>query len=128
MAVRITATADGNLKSNAERAVVIQSARISITKTGPTGRYVDQAVTWEIRVANLADVPVNNVVVRDQLPAEVAFTSATELGQFINGQVVWNVGTLPARGQKVVQRGRVGRHRAQPPPPFIVRPPCTRTG
>src|SRR5207253_666036 len=59
--------------------------------------------TWEIRVTNPSDVPVNNVMLRDQLPPEVTFTSATELGQFINGQVVWNVGTLPARGQKVVQ-------------------------
>src|SRR5262249_50839919 len=33
----------------------------------------------------------------------VTFTSATELGQFINGQVVWNVGVLPARGQKAVR-------------------------
>jgi uncharacterized repeat protein (TIGR01451 family) len=64
---------------------------------------VDQAVAWEIRVANPGDVPLQNVVIRDQLSPEVAFTSATELGQFINGQVVWNVGTLPARAQKVVQ-------------------------
>ncbi|HLJ93980.1 MAG TPA: hypothetical protein VKU02_12400 [Gemmataceae bacterium] len=101
--VRITATADGNLKSNAEAAVVVQAARLSFTKTGPKLRYVDQPVTWEIRLVNSGDVPLNNVVVRDPLPAEVAFTGATELGQLINGQVVWNVGTVPPGGQKAVQ-------------------------
>jgi uncharacterized repeat protein (TIGR01451 family) len=100
---RITATADGDLKSTAEGAVTVQGVRLSVTKTGPKTRYVDQAVTWEIRVANPGELPLNNVVIRDQLPPEVAFTGATELGQFINGQVVWSVGTLPARGQKVVQ-------------------------
>jgi uncharacterized repeat protein (TIGR01451 family) len=100
---RITATADGNLKSVAERAVAVHAARVSVTKTGPKGRYVDQAVTWEIRVANPGEVALNHVVVRDALPPEVAFISATEPGQLINGQVVWNVGTLPARDQKAVQ-------------------------
>lgn len=103
LVTRITATADGNLKSEAESAVTVQAARLSVSKTGPKTRYVDQAVTWEIRVANTGELPLNNVVVRDQLPPEVAFTGATELGQLINGQVVWNVGTLPAREQKVVQ-------------------------
>jgi uncharacterized repeat protein (TIGR01451 family) len=64
---------------------------------------VDQPVTWEIRVVNPTQVALNNVVIRDPLPPEVAFISATESGQFINGQVVWNVGILPAREPKVVQ-------------------------
>jgi uncharacterized repeat protein (TIGR01451 family) len=43
------------------------------------------------------------VVVRDPLPPEVAFVSASALGQAVNGQVVWNLGTLEGREQKVVQ-------------------------
>src|SRR5205823_9765563 len=90
---RITATADGNLKSLAERTLTVQAVRLTLTKTGPKARYVDQDITWEIRVTNPGDVPVNHVMIRDQLPPEATFTSATELRQFVNGQVVWNVGT-----------------------------------
>jgi uncharacterized repeat protein (TIGR01451 family) len=103
LVTRITATADGGLKGAAEAAITVQAVRLSITKTGPKTRYVDQAVTWEIRVTNPGELPLNNVVIRDPLPPEVAFTGATALGQFINGQVVWNVGTLQAREEKVVQ-------------------------
>jgi uncharacterized repeat protein (TIGR01451 family) len=103
MFVRVTATADGNLKDQAERAVAVQRARLTITKTGPKARYVDQPVTWDIRVVNAADVALNNVVLRDSLPAEVTFLNATDLGQLITGQVVWNLGSLPPRGEKAVQ-------------------------
>jgi uncharacterized repeat protein (TIGR01451 family) len=100
---RVTATGDGNLKSDAQATVVVQTGRLSISKTGPSARYVDQTATWDITVANQGDAALNNVVVRDTLPPEVSFQNATELGQFINGQVVWNIGALPARTQKVVQ-------------------------
>jgi uncharacterized repeat protein (TIGR01451 family) len=100
---RVTATADGNLRGVAERAVRVQAAQLAVAKTGPQVRYVDQVVTWDITVANASEVPLNNVVVRDQLPPEVSFMNATELGQIINGQVVWNLGNLAGRQQKMVQ-------------------------
>jgi uncharacterized repeat protein (TIGR01451 family) len=100
---RVTATADGNLRGTAERAVTVQTARLAVAKTGPAVRYLDQVAAWDITVVNASDVPLNNVVVRDQLAPELTFMSATELGQLINGQVVWNVGPLPGRQQKVVQ-------------------------
>jgi uncharacterized repeat protein (TIGR01451 family) len=99
----ITATADGGLKSATERTVTVQTAQLSIRMTGPKVRYVEQSATWEITVANPGDAPVSNVVLRDSLPPEVAFQSASALGQAVNGQVIWNVGTLEGREQKVVQ-------------------------
>jgi uncharacterized repeat protein (TIGR01451 family) len=103
MFVRVSATADGNLKDQAERAVTVQRARLTITKTGPKARYLDQPVTWDIRIVNPGDVPLGNVVLRDMLPVDVTFLNATDLGQFLSGQVVWNLGSLPARGEKAVQ-------------------------
>jgi uncharacterized repeat protein (TIGR01451 family) len=100
---RITATADGNLKSEAQRIVTVQEVRLTITKVGPKARYVNQTATWDITVANQGDLPLSNVVVRDQLAPELDFQSATQLGQLISGQVVWNLGNLGPREQKVVQ-------------------------
>jgi uncharacterized repeat protein (TIGR01451 family) len=103
MMVRVSARADGNLKDQAEKAVTVQRPRVTITKIGPKERYVDQPVTWEIRLVNPGDLALANVVLRDPLPAEVSFMNASDLGQFVGGQVVWNLGTLPPRSEKVMQ-------------------------
>jgi uncharacterized repeat protein (TIGR01451 family) len=100
---RVTATADGNLRARAEHPVIVQQAQLTLSKSGPAARYVDRPAVFDIRVGNPGDVPVNNVVVRDQLPPELTFTSATQGGQLADGQVVWNVGTLQPREEKLVQ-------------------------
>jgi uncharacterized repeat protein (TIGR01451 family) len=100
---RVTATADGNLKAVAEHAVVVQQARLSLTNTGPLVRYVDRPAVFDLHVVNPGEVALNNVMVRDQLPAELSFTSATQGGQLVEGQVVWNLGTLQPREDRLVQ-------------------------
>ncbi len=60
-------------------------------------------MTWEIRVVNPTDIPLANVEVRDELPSEVTFVNATEAGQFVNGQVFWNVGNMGPKEQRVLQ-------------------------
>jgi uncharacterized repeat protein (TIGR01451 family) len=100
---RVTATADGNLKAQAEHPVTVQLARLGLTKTGPAIRYMDKPAAFDILVSNTGDAPVNNVIVRDQLPPELVFTSATQGGQAVNGQVVWNLGTLQPGEQRPVQ-------------------------
>jgi uncharacterized repeat protein (TIGR01451 family) len=101
---RVTASADGNLRAQAEHPVVVQIARLSLTKNGPSARYVDRPATFDLRVSNPSEVPLPNVMVQDQLPPELTFTSATQGGQLAaNSQVVWNVGTLQPREEKVLQ-------------------------
>jgi uncharacterized repeat protein (TIGR01451 family) len=100
---RVTATADGNLSAKAEHPVTVQLARLAITMTGPKVRYVSKAANWDIQVSNPGDVPLTNVVVRDQLPPDLGFVSASEGGQPSDGQVAWNIGTLQPREQKLLR-------------------------
>jgi uncharacterized repeat protein (TIGR01451 family) len=100
---RVTATADGGLTAKAEHPVTVQLARLAITKAGPTARYVDRPATWDIRVSNPGEVAVTNVVVRDQLPPDLGFVSATGGGQLNQNQVIWNIGTLQPREEKALQ-------------------------
>src|SRR5207248_10924886 len=65
---RVTATADGGLRAQAQHPVTVQRAQLAITKTGPAARYVDRPAGWDIRVTNPGESPVSNVVIRDQLP------------------------------------------------------------
>jgi uncharacterized repeat protein (TIGR01451 family) len=100
---RVTATADGNLSAKAEHPVTVQLARLAITLNGPKVRYVSKTADWDIQVSNPGEVPLTNVVVRDQLPADLAFVRATEGGQASESQVVWNIGALQPREQKLLK-------------------------
>ncbi len=100
---RIAATADGNLRAQAEHTVLVQKAQLTISKTGPAARYLDRPAVWEIRVVNTGEAALTTVVVRDQLPPELSFLTATEGGQLTGTDVIWNLGTLQPREQKVVQ-------------------------
>src|SRR5262249_41144335 len=51
----------------------------------------------ELTVTNPGEVPLANVVLRDQLPPELQFVSATEGGQLQGREVVWNIGLLQPR-------------------------------
>ncbi|HEV8060181.1 MAG TPA: hypothetical protein VGP68_09925 [Gemmataceae bacterium] len=101
--VHITLTADGGIKKEVERTLTVARAQVALTVTGPRSKYVNQSVTWEIRVVNPTDIPLANVEVRDELPSEVTFVNATEAGQFVNGQVFWNVGNMGPKEQRVLQ-------------------------
>ncbi len=100
---RVSVTADGGLKAQAQHPVNVQQARLTITMTGPSRRYADRPAVFDIRVANTSDVPLTNVIVRDLLPPELGFISATEGGQPADGQVVWNLGTMQPRQERTLQ-------------------------
>ena len=100
---RVTATADGGLTATAECPVQVQEATLAVQQSGPAARYVGRPAVWDIRVRNPGAVPVTDVVVRDVLPAEVAFQGASDGGQLTNGQVSWNLGALRPGEQRVLQ-------------------------
>jgi uncharacterized repeat protein (TIGR01451 family) len=100
---RVTATADGNLRAQAQHPVTVQKPQMTIDIKGPSLRFVDKPAVFDIRVTNPGDVALTNVVVRHQLPPELAFESATEGGTSAGGQVVWNLGTLGSKQERTVQ-------------------------
>jgi uncharacterized repeat protein (TIGR01451 family) len=100
---RVDATADGGMRAHAEHAVDVQAPRLGLTNTGPNFRYVQRPAVFDISVANAGDVPLQNVIVNDRLPAELAFASATSGGQFADGQVQWKLGALQPGERRQVQ-------------------------
>src|SRR5205823_5554530 len=83
--------------------VVVQQALMNLSIDGPRTRYKTRPADWTIRIGNPSDVPMTSVVVRDKLPPELEFISATEGGQFVAGEVVWNLGNLNGRQERVLQ-------------------------
>jgi uncharacterized repeat protein (TIGR01451 family) len=99
---RVVATADGGLTARAEHPVDVQKAQLAIQKIGPTMKYLNKNAVWDIKVTNPGDVALTSVIIRDQLPPELAFVSASDGGQLNGNEVMWNIGTLQPREQRAV--------------------------
>jgi uncharacterized repeat protein (TIGR01451 family) len=103
LVTRVVAAADSGLRDQAEHTIVATVAQMKVAITGPPVRYVGRPATWDIRVSNAGEVPIANVLLRDRLPPELTFTSATANGQYSEGVVAWNLGSLAAGEERTVQ-------------------------
>lgn len=99
---KVVATA-GNVSDQALKEITVQQAQMSLSLDGPRTRYLTRPADWFIKVGNPSDVPMSNVVVRDKLPPELEFVSATQGGQLVAGEVVWNLGNLNPREERSLQ-------------------------
>lgn len=104
LANRVSATADGGLSARGEHVVDVRQAAMKIDVSGPDRKYVNKPVTWQIKVTNPGEVALNNIVVRDLLPSELGFVSATAGGAARGpGEVVWTLPTLPPSHTQILE-------------------------
>jgi uncharacterized repeat protein (TIGR01451 family) len=100
--IKVTAKAEGLVRDKTI-VVVAQAPRLTLDVIeGPQKRFAGRPGEWKIRVANAGDVPLTNVMVRDRLPPELEFEAASDNGQPVQGEVIWNLGTLEPRTQRVL--------------------------
>lgn len=99
---RVTATADGGLRETSTHTVTVQQSSIRLDLRGPQAPYVNRPADWQLTVTNPSDVPLNAVSVRAKLPAELGFVAAGDGGQFADGWVTWNLGTLAPRQERTI--------------------------
>ncbi|MEW6196883.1 MAG: Calx-beta domain-containing protein [Bacteroidota bacterium] len=70
------------------------SANTTTTKTGPSTAIVGENITYTIKVHNYGPTAAAGVVVTDPLPQGTTYVVSTGNGEFANGIVTWNVGTI----------------------------------
>ena len=100
--LKVTARA-GSLVREKTVVVVVQAPKLSVDVIeGPQKRVAGRPGEWKIRVVNEGEVPLTNVMLRDRLPPELEFDSASDNGQPVQGEVTWSLGTLAPRTQRVV--------------------------
>lgn len=95
----ITATADGGLEAEDSVTTNVVRPVLEVSKSGPEMRYVGRPLTYEITVRNTGDAPARDTMLVDEVPAGVEFVSASSGGQFNDGRVIWQLGTLPPDGE-----------------------------
>jgi uncharacterized repeat protein (TIGR01451 family) len=93
-AVHVVGTADGNLRDETARAVIVQERALLFRITGGPTRYINRPGTWDVQVANTGEAGLSGVTARVRLPHELRFQSATGGGHQIAGEVVWTIGDL----------------------------------
>jgi uncharacterized repeat protein (TIGR01451 family) len=99
----VVVTAEGGLTDRAEHTLTVQMAKLGLELIGPRTKIADRSVEWNIKVNNLSDVALTDVVLRDRLPPQLAFEGASQGGVLNNGEVVWTLGAVAARSQRIVQ-------------------------
>ncbi len=111
---KATATADRGLTAEASCSTVVRQPVLAVTKTGPKERFIGRPVPFEITVTNTGDAPARDTVLTDPVPAGATFVEASDGGQFANGKVTWNMGTLEPKASrkvtitlKATQRGEI---------------------
>ncbi len=105
LAIRVEATADGNLKSNAQQLVQVRRGELQIVTSGPKAAYAGVPLAYEIRVKNPGDALVRRVNLQAQLPAGAEVLTATNLGQrtTTRGELQWQIDTIAAGSEQVFQ-------------------------
>jgi len=97
------ATATDNLVAVPQSATIeIQEAALGLTALGPPRGFIGEEVIWQLVVRNTGEVPIEKLVVKAMLPPEVSFVKATDGGKGNGQQVVWDLGSAPARQERTV--------------------------
>jgi uncharacterized repeat protein (TIGR01451 family) len=95
--------AAGGVHQKASASVTVGEAKLSLTKSGPARRQVNRPTPYWITVSNPGTVAAVNVTVSDELPAGIAFLTASAGGRVERGYVRWSLGTLPAGAERSLQ-------------------------
>jgi uncharacterized repeat protein (TIGR01451 family) len=99
----LTARADGGLSDGGKYTVTVKRAEVKVGNKGPAWRYVGRPAEWSVEVENAGELPLTNVVVRDALPPELTFQSASDGGTLQGDQVTWPIGTLKPGEHKALK-------------------------
>lgn len=67
---------------------------LSLRKTGPAAVGVGDAVTYRIDVSNPGDLPADDVVVTDELPVGLEYSSSNPPAERIGERLRWRIGRL----------------------------------
>jgi len=103
------AEGDGGLRAEGQASTRVVAPELEVDKSGPERTFVNREVTYTIKVANTGDAPAEKTVLNDLLPANMNFVSASDGGQFVDGEITWNLGTIgidQTRTVTVTARGR----------------------
>jgi uncharacterized repeat protein (TIGR01451 family) len=97
------AVEQGGTSAEASASTTVRQPVLAVTKQGPTERYLNRPVTYEITVANRGEIEAANTILTDTPGRGGMFVSAENGGNFADGRVTWNIGNLGPGEQRTVR-------------------------
>jgi uncharacterized repeat protein (TIGR01451 family) len=93
---RASVTATNAGPANAEVTVLVNEPALSVKKTGPDARFLNQEAEFTLEVVNPGNGPARNVTLTDTIPPGLTFDRASDNGAFApdTNAVRWTFGTL----------------------------------
>lgn len=89
-----TAAGEQNLKTSAERALIVRRANLQVGMEGPGLKYAGSGAQYNITVTNNGDATAQEVVTAVALPTGVKYLSGVDSAKLIEGGLRWTVGNL----------------------------------
>lgn len=107
---KASAWAENAAAVQAEAAVVVTEAALSMKKTGPAGCFVNREVDFALEVSNPGTAAATNVRVLDPIPDGLEFVAASDGGAYVAASrtVTWTLGTLEPGSQKTLKLKVIG--------------------
>jgi uncharacterized repeat protein (TIGR01451 family) len=100
--VKAQASAEGGLRAEATKEVLVRRAALHIDVDGPAALYAGTLASYRVQLSNPGTAAAQATTLTVVLPAGAKFADCSEGGNFRaeEGKVVWNIGTLDAEAQR----------------------------
>ncbi len=98
----VEASEDGGLTARSCATTRVTKPELTLTKTGPSVRYLGRGAQFEITATNVGDAVARNTMLTDFIPSGLRFVKASDNGQFGGGRVTWNLGSLDPGASRTV--------------------------
>ena len=94
--VRAMTHADGGLRDESSKDVVVRRANLQMALLGPPRNYAASAAAYKVKIENTGDAVAEEAVAVATLPAGATFIAASDSGSYLadRGQVQWKIGAL----------------------------------
>ena len=89
-----TAAAEGNLKVEAEQALVVRRAALSISMTGPALKYAGGVGKYSVTLTNTGDATATELDAGVALPSGVKYLKGIDAASLFDRGVRWPIGSL----------------------------------
>jgi uncharacterized repeat protein (TIGR01451 family) len=100
----IRVVGEGNLAAADVAEVEVVAPQLQVAVGGPTVRFLERSVSYEVVVTNPGTAPAKNVDLVTYLPKGLKFVSADNKGKYVEQDhaVVWNLEELPEQTNGIV--------------------------
>ncbi len=95
-------SAQGGLRENAAKKIVVRRARLAVKASGPAFKYAADEAVYMITVSNIGDTAATNVLGATALPIGADYIDGIDGGDYVEGGdgLRWNIGTLAPNAER----------------------------